>query len=1155
MTAIPLTGVLHHVRTLAVDDLNDQQLLERYAGVADHAAFAALVRRHGPLVLGVCRRLLGPGPDLDDVFQATFVVLARKAAAIRKQTAVAGWLYGVAYRLALKLRIRRGRRQRRENTLPHSVETQAMQSDPAAQASLSELGAILDEELQRLPAASRDALLLCHLEGLSNSEAAQRLGWPLGTLKGRVQRGRELLRQRLARRGVALSASALAVVLAEQVQAAVPAALAQAAVRCASPAAVAARIATLADGALTGLAASKLKLAVIAAAVVALLGLAAGQRWFQAAGASTASDVKDVETAQDKPALQDALGDPLPPGATARLGTLRWRHGSPPNFIALLPDGKTVVSASNDRLVRVWDAATGKERRHFGTGMRQDEAMEPGAIGRVPVLPQLTQLAVAVSRDGRLVAAHLDGAAIDLWEIATGKQVASIPLGKDGFQPGMLAFSPDGKQLAIARTNGPVRLWDLEAGKQVRELGRTPKEMVPVLASRQGCTAYTPDGKTLVSVLAEVENMVFWNHVFFWDPDTGKELGRFDFESRFGVTSPVFSPDGKLFAFGTPDGEIYLLQTATAQALHKWKLSQKADWPSLVFSADSSKLYTKSAGESGVREWDVKTAKELRLLSGGPSTTVTVPGVVHRFGGPVGFLTLSADGKTLALNAGNSIQFLDAASGKAQPGPGGHSHALTSLSFAADGKALLTGGSDRTVRKWDAVTGKQLEEFAPSGGEFNFTSSPDGRYLACEGDNGKITLVDNQTGKGIATIAGKENFFATLFFAPDSTTLLVKWLQDKELILYDVPSGKERCRIAVSGAGLDAPLAFFFTHDGRRLAVQASPRALTLHELVTGKVVQSIQFEENMRVGGGAFSPDGRTIAFDQGGGLVQVIELASGQTRRSLGKQPAPQPGDARMSRVAGYLGAATRAGTIAFSPDGRLLAHAGPDNVLIVWDMATGQTLARFAGHQGAISAVAFAPGGRSLASASNDTTGLVWDIEGLSAKAGPMPQALDAGAVKARWADLQADKASVAFDAMNTLVAAPKQALPFLRQQLQPAAAVDGQRVAKLIEQLDNSEFKIRQQAQAELLKIGEQTVPYVEKVLAGNLTLETRQRLEGLRDKLTATTWTGERLRIVRAVEVLERIGNAEARSTLQVLADGAPGALLSSQAAAALSRLK
>src|SRR5947209_8326145 len=101
MAALPLTNVLDHVRALAGDDPSDRQLLQRFTATADEAAFAALVRRHGPVVLGVCRRVLGAGPDVDDAFQATFVVLARKAGSIRKRNAVGGWLYGVAYRLAL----------------------------------------------------------------------------------------------------------------------------------------------------------------------------------------------------------------------------------------------------------------------------------------------------------------------------------------------------------------------------------------------------------------------------------------------------------------------------------------------------------------------------------------------------------------------------------------------------------------------------------------------------------------------------------------------------------------------------------------------------------------------------------------------------------------------------------------------------------------------------------------------------------------------------------------------------------------------------------------------------------------------------------------------------------------------------------------------
>jgi len=320
--------------------------------------------------------------------------------------------------------------------------------------------------------------------------------------------------------------------------------------------------------------------------------------------------------------------------------------------------------------------------------------------------------------------------------------------------------------------------------------------------------------------------------------------------------------------------------------------------------------------------------------------------------------------------------------------------------------------------------------------------------------------------------------------------------------------------------------------------------------------VQQVQFAEPMRAHGGALAADGRTAALDQGDGVVHLVELATGQTRQSFGKPLTAKgtaPGAGTM--VAAWLGAYAGAGTVALSPDGRLLAHAGLDNALHVWDMTTGKSLARFEGHQGAIAVIAFSPDGRSVASASHDTTALVWDIRHLAPKAIAAPPPLDAAAVQTRWADLISNKASVAWEAMSALVASPQQTVPFLAKQLPPAVTVDAKRIEQLIAQLDSNEFKVRQQAQTELLKIGDQTVPHLEKVLAGKVTLETRQRLETLHGKLTDTVWTGDRLRIIRAVEVLERIGNIEAGQALESMANGAAGALLTTEARTALDRLK
>jgi hypothetical protein len=178
------------------------------------------------------------------------------------------------------------------------------------------------------------------------------------------------------------------------------------------------------------------------------------------------------------------------------------------------------------------------------------------------------------------------------------------------------------------------------------------------------------------------------------------------------------------------------------------------------------------------------------------------------------------------------------------------------------------------------------------------------------------------------------------------------------------------------------------------------------------------------------------------------------------------------------------------------------------------------------------------------------LLWDVDGLSARAGPAPRALSVRAARSRWDDLAAG-ARTAAEAMNALIASPAEAVSVCKAHLRAVQAVDAAVVTRLIDQLNTKPFKAREKAQADLLALGDPIVPYLEKALARKNALETRQRLEKLHGKLTAVALTGERLRSIRAIEVLERIGNAEARRLLQVLADGAPGALVTTQARAAL----
>jgi RNA polymerase sigma factor (sigma-70 family) len=202
------------------DGGTDAELLRRFAHEEDPRAMTAIVGRHGPLVMGLCRSMLRNEQDAEDAFQATFLVLLKKARSIGKPTSLASWLHGVACRVALRARSQSMRRRQHENS-GSDMTQHAHSAEPPAEDSVG----LVHEELCQLPERFRLPLIFCCLEGESREAAARRLGWTLGSLKGRLERGREMLRARLARRGLVLSAAALAGLLAQAAMAEVPAAL------------------------------------------------------------------------------------------------------------------------------------------------------------------------------------------------------------------------------------------------------------------------------------------------------------------------------------------------------------------------------------------------------------------------------------------------------------------------------------------------------------------------------------------------------------------------------------------------------------------------------------------------------------------------------------------------------------------------------------------------------------------------------------------------------------------------------------------------------------------------------------------------------------------------------------------------------------------
>jgi RNA polymerase sigma factor (sigma-70 family) len=292
-----LSRVLRHLHLVLAPagGLADDQLLARFVAVRDEGSFAALVRRHGPMVLAVCRRVLRHEHDAEDAFQAAFLVLAKKAAAVRTGC-LGSWLYGVAYRTALAARaagVRRRARERQVKAMPHPE---------VAAAEAEDWRPLLDHEMSRLPEKYRAAVVLCDLEGRSRREAARLLGLPEGTLSSRLATARRQLARRLRRYGLALSGGALATVLAEGASAGVPAPLVVSTVRAAvlvaagQAAALSGPAAALMKGVLKAMLLAKLKVAAAVVMVTAALG-AGGVAFRAAAGPGTAHAAAEPDKA------------------------------------------------------------------------------------------------------------------------------------------------------------------------------------------------------------------------------------------------------------------------------------------------------------------------------------------------------------------------------------------------------------------------------------------------------------------------------------------------------------------------------------------------------------------------------------------------------------------------------------------------------------------------------------------------------------------------------------------------------------------------------------------------------------------------------------------------------------------------------------------
>ena len=1088
------------------------------AHIVDHseAAFAALVDRYGRLVWHWCRRILGPGPDAEDAFQATFLVMSRRAASIRPD-AVAGWLHAVSRRVATRALARRVRRQSAEIA---AIQNRNQPTNPnSTEPTGTDLLAALDEELARLPERYRTPLMLCFWQGMTQTEAARCLGCSAGSIKGRLERGRRWLAQRLTRRGFAPQAILLATV---SLAAAPGDLLGRATMMAHSNGEIPAAIAALAENAIAGVGV-KMKIAVTAMLVAVALTagvMADGGAKETNQSKSPASDNRKPEEKTKPQARVDLYGDPLPEGAIARMGTTQFHYQSPQ--AAFSKDGKTLLVVDRNGVVYLNDVKTGKQigthrielpkLKNNGVAIRalspngkflaiasDDEVILYDAFAGKELRRLQLELArwseLVFSPDGiRFASLEREGdkhARVRIWETATGNNVCSLQLGQPLSFILHGAFSHDGKLFATAEYGEPhLRLWDASTGKMIRQYKVMDHQQV----------AFAPDDKIMA--------VGGWQGITILDTSSVKQLAQMPLPSPEGVTSLKFSPDGSLLSGGRQLGDLLLWDVGTK------KLKSRVDALHVdfqTFSPDSRTLavWGQETNKDIVELWDVKTGKQVHLRPGHTEFIYS--------------LASSQNGSVIASGAlrDPDLRIWDATTGRQLCALRTNDTFIHSAALSPDGKLAASGGQEGTVQLWDLTTGKELLRFEvtrPLKGAYwvdQLQFSADGTRLAVVQVSfgiidhplaAMLRVWDTTTRRILVERPLRTAIYSrktpnggtakTIWssFGFDPTCEFVTVQTESELKIENVRTGSE---VAAVGSNLGLPL--LFSSDSRLLAVSHyKPRkdpfenaqidGISLVETISGREVQRIEGNWLRPLG---FSPDGRLLfAHDNKAILVYDVASAKEVFRRQLQIEtgwPAAPLGTENLAVVTGM-----------------------PDGTLLVWDMSSEK-----------------------------------WKLPPKAASEKPVN-------VQQLWGDLKAD-ARTAFHAANLLADSPAKSLPLLRESLKPAPVLDQQGIERLINQLEDKQFTVRENAMKELRQKRDEVDPILKQWREKTQSPEVRRRIKEILDGPVPTP-SAERLRELRAVGVLEHIGNADARALLDKLAAGDPNSRLTRAAKASLARL-
>jgi len=591
------------------------------------------------------------------------------------------------------------------------------------------------------------------------------------------------------------------------------------------------------------------------------------------------------------------------------------------NSIAFSPDGKYVLSGSDDSTVKLWDVASGREIRTFS-----------GHTNRV--------YSVAFSPDGKQIISGggYGDNTIKLWDVASGWEIRTFSGHNEAVES--VAFSPNGKYILSGSEDKTIKLWDAATGREIKTfIGH--KDHV-------NSVAFSPDGKQILSGSGSYDDSD--NTVRLWDIASGREIKTFSGHTEY-ITSVAFSPDGKQVLSGSWDSMVKLWNISSGQELRTFSENEDSV-VSVAFSPDGKQVLSGSFGHT-IKLWDVASGRKIKTFSDGGVSIFS----------PNGKQILSISGNNLSSNI---IKLWDIASGSVIRTFSGHSDDVNDIVFNPNGKQVLSSSGnpldeEGTIKLWDISSGKIIRTFSEHlYGSYVVAFSPDGKQILSGSRDNTVKLWEIASGREIRAFSGHSYGVNSVAFSPDGKQAL-SGSDDTTVKLWDVASGKEIRTF--SGHSYDV-ISVAFSPDGKQALSGSLDKTVKLWDVASGKEIRTFSGHTN-QVNSVVFSPDGKQILSGSGSGnyestdnTVKLWDAASGKEIRTF----------------SGHTNWVT---SVAFSPDGKQALSSSFDKTVKLWNVSNGQEIRTFKGHNSYVRSVAFSPNGKQILSCSEDGTIRLWDV----------------------------------------------------------------------------------------------------------------------------------------------------------------------------------